>query len=139
MKDHTLEYKVRQDAARVKRDINALVDDSVARFNRLSGDVSHATGKATAGITNWMEEGATQVSDGFEKLAEDAKEIIGETATTVRKDVGHGLSEYNSRAQDLADKVPGGIGKKAAKYPWVAISIALLAGFAMSSLIRPRH
>lgn len=125
MNDDQLENKVRQDAAKVKKDFSTLVEDSAARFGRLEVNVSQATDKAKEDLTSW---------------ADDAKESVVGTAATVKKDVGDGLNEYNARAQRVADKVPGGFSEMIAKYPWVAISIAVAVGLLLASLFKPtRH
>ena len=108
MNDEQLENKVRKDAGKVTEDLSTLLG------NRVS-----------------------QLSKGFEKLTGDAKETVVGAAATVKKDVGHGLSQYNDKAQDFADKVPDGFSKKAARYPWVAISIGLLIGFLLGILLKP--
>jgi ElaB/YqjD/DUF883 family membrane-anchored ribosome-binding protein len=137
MNDKQLENKVRQDAAKVKKDLNALVGDSTVRFTRIEDNITQATGKAKEDLTTWVEGGVSQLSEGFEKLTGDARDSVVGAAATVKKDVGHGLSQYNAKAQEVADKVPGGIGKKAARYPWVAITIALAVGFLLGILLRP--
>ena len=137
MNDQKLDNKIRQDAAKVKKDLNNLVEDSAVRLSRYGDNVSQATGKAKEDVTTWVEDGVSQLSDGFEKLKGDARESVVSAAATVKKDVGHGLSHYNAKAQEVADKVPGGFGKKAARYPWVAISIALAVGFMLGIIINP--
>ena len=84
-----------------------------------------------------MDENASQMSKEFEKLTGDARDTLVNVAATAKKDVGHGLSQYNTKVQELADKAPGGFGKKAAKYPWVALSITVVVGFLLGMLIRP--
>ena len=108
MNDQQLENKVRKDAGKVTEELSTLLG------NRVS-----------------------QLSKGFEKLTGDAKESVVGAAATVKKDVGHGLSQYNDKAQDFADKVPDGFSKKAARYPWVAISIGLVVGFLLGILLKP--
>jgi ElaB/YqjD/DUF883 family membrane-anchored ribosome-binding protein len=137
MNDLQLENKVRKDTAKVKKDISTLMDDSTARVSRYENTVGQATGKAKEDLANWVEDNVTQLSEGFEKLAGDAKESVVGAAATVKKDVGHGLSQYNTKAQEVADKVPGSFGKKAASYPWVAITIALIVGFLLGVLLKP--
>jgi len=137
MNDQQLENEVRHDAAKVKKDIGTLVEDGTAQVSRLKDKVSEAPGKLKEDLTTWVEDSVSQLSEGFEKLADDAKDTVVGAAATVKKDVGRGLSQYNAKAQEVADKVPGGFGKKAASYPWVAISIALVVGFILGSLLRP--
>ena len=73
-------------------------------------------------------------------MSGDATEAVVGAAATVKKDVGHGLSQYNAKAQEVADKVPGGFGAKTARYPWVAITIALVVGFMLGGFLKPaRH
>jgi len=137
MNDQQLEHKVRQDAVRVKKDLGTLGKDSAALAGRYGDNLSQAPGKAKDDLTAWVEDGVSQLSEGFEKLTDDAKKSVADTAATVKKDVGRGLSQYNAKAQEAADKVPGDFGKKAAKYPWVAISIALVFGFLLGFLLKP--
>ena len=135
MNDQKLDNKIRQDAAKVKKDLNNLVEDSAVRLSRYGDNVSQATGKAKEDVTTWVEDGVSQLSDGFEKLKGDAMESVVSAAATVKKDVGNGLSQYNAKAQEVADKVPGGFGKQAARYPWVAITFALAVGFLLGNLL----
>ncbi|GAP13590.1 uncharacterized conserved protein [Longilinea arvoryzae] len=95
--------------------------------------MSQATDKAREDLTTWAEDGASRVSEGFEKLKGDATDA----AATMQKDVGHGLSQYNAKAREIANKVSAGIGEKVARYPWVAISIGLGIGFLLGVLLRP--
>jgi ElaB/YqjD/DUF883 family membrane-anchored ribosome-binding protein len=137
MNDQQLEKKIRKDAARVKKDISTLVGDGVSRLSRFEDNVSQTTGKAKEDLTTWVEDGVSQLSEGFDKLTGDARETVVGAAATVKKDVGHGLSQYNAKAQEVADKVPGGFGKKVASYPWVAMSISLAVGFLLGILLKP--
>jgi len=137
MKDQQLTNKVRQDAARVKKDLSTLVGDSTARIVRFEDNVSQATGKAKDDLTTWVEDGVSQLSEGVEKLSGDVKKSVVHTAATMQKDVGHGLSQYNAKAQKVADKVPGDFSKKVTRYPWVAISVALAIGFLLGFLLKP--
>ena len=137
MNDRQLENKICQDAANVIKDVSTLAGDSAARFGRFENDVSQATGKAKVDLTTWVDENVSQMSKEFEKLTGDARDALVNAAATAKKDVGHGLSQYNAKVQELANKAPGGFGKKAAKYPWVALSITVVVGFLLGTLIRP--
>lgn len=137
MNDRQLENKICQDAANVIKDVGTLAGDSAARFGRFENDVSQATGKAKVDLTTWVDENVSQMSKEFEKLTGDARDTLVKAAATAKKDVGHGLSQYNAKVQELANKAPGGFGKKAAKYPWVALSITVVVGFLLGTLIRP--
>ena len=108
MNDQQFNEKVSQDADMVIEDLNTLVGNGVSEFNQ-----------------------------EFQKLTGDARETMLSAVTAIKKDIGHGLSQYNAKAQEVADKVPGGLGEKAARYPWVAISIALAAGLLLGGLLKP--
>ena len=137
MNDQQLMNKVSQDAVNGKKDLSTLVEGGVFQLSRFEDNASQATGKAKGDLTTWVENGASQLSKGFEKLKGNVREKVVDAAATVKKDVGHGLSTYNAKAQKVADKVLGGFGKKAARYPWVAISTALAVGFLLGSLLKP--
>ena len=104
---------------------------------RLGKKVRQDADKFQTDVSNLAEDGISQLSQGVENLVDNAKETVINAATTVRKDVGHGLDQYNTKAQEFVDKVPGGLGEKAAEYPWVAISIALAVGFLLGGLLNP--
>ncbi len=111
MADQQLENKLRQGGGKVKKDLSSLVED-----------------------------GVSEISERLDKLKDDARETVVGVATTAKKDVGHVLNQYNTKAREIADKVPGGISEKVNKYPWVAISIALVLGFFLGNLLKPgRH
>ncbi|MBE0699176.1 MAG: hypothetical protein IH586_19825, partial [Anaerolineaceae bacterium] len=58
-------------------------------------------------------------------------------AKTIEQDVDQGLNQYNVKIQDLVDQVPGGFSQKAARYPWVTISISLAIGLLLGMLLKP--
>jgi uncharacterized protein YjbJ (UPF0337 family) len=140
MNNKQLENKVRQDATKLKKDLGALVEDSSTRITRIGDNVYQVTGKAKDDLTTWVDDSVSQLSGGIEKLAGDARESVVDAATSVKKDVSHGLKKYNAKVQEVADRVPGDFSKKAARYPWVALSIALAIGFVLGGLLKPaRH
>ena len=108
MKGKAFEKRINRDFDRAIRDLAALREDAV-----------------------------TGLSRKFEHLANDTKEMATDAVKTLNKDVGHGLSQYNTKVQYVADRVPGGFGEKAARYPWVAISISLAVGFLLGSYLKP--
>ena len=137
MNDRQMDVKVRQDATKVKKDINTLVGDSVVRLGRLEDNFNQVTGKAKDDLSAWVDGSVTQMSEGFEKMSSEARDAVASTMESVKNDVGNGLNQYNAKAQQVADKVPGGFGEKAVRYPWVALTIALVVGFLLGSLLKP--
>jgi ElaB/YqjD/DUF883 family membrane-anchored ribosome-binding protein len=126
MNDKAFENKVNRDVDQAKKDFTTLGEDNVTGLASIKKDL------AMLG-----DDGVTGLSRKFEQLADDTKEMVTDAVKTLNKDVGHGLSQYNAKAQEVADKVPGGFGEKAARYPWVAISIALAVGFLLGNLLKP--
>lgn len=108
MNDQQLEKKFERDLTDIRRDLNAL-----------------------------MENGVTNVTKGFEKFKSDTKETLSDAAESVKKEVGYGLDQYNTKAQELADKVPGDFMDQVKKYPWVAITAGLAVGLIVGGLLKP--
>ncbi len=137
MNDRQLDRKSRQDAAKVKKDLGTLAEDSAARVSNVAENISDATTHAKTRISTWVDDNASRMSREFGKITGDAKESVVGAATILKEDIGHGLSQYNTKVQEMVDKAPGGLSEQAAKYPWVALSITVLAGFLLGMLIRP--
>jgi ElaB/YqjD/DUF883 family membrane-anchored ribosome-binding protein len=137
MNDKAFKNKVNRDVDKAKKDLATLGEDGVTGLSRFGNKVGQTTGKAKEDLTTCVDDGVSQLSEGFEKLTDDARETMVSAAATVKKDIEQGLSQYNAKAQEVADKVPGGFGEKAARYPWVTISIALAAGLLLGSLLKP--
>jgi len=126
MKDKTFEKQVNQDIDQTKKDIATLGDDNVAGLARITKDLGAL-----------KEDGVTGLGRKFEQLADEAKEMVSGAVNTLNKDVGNGLNQYNAKVQDVADRFPGGFGKKAAGYPWVTITISLALGLLLGVLLKP--
>lgn len=137
MNDRQFENKLHQDAVNVKKDLDTLINDGVFEVNKIEDKVSQAADKAKDDVTSWAKDGVTQLTEGYKKLKEDARDTVVDTAARVKKNVGDGLSQYNTKVQDIADRIPGGLGEKAARYPWVSISIALGVGLLLGGLLKP--
>lgn len=115
MDDKAFENKVNRDIDKAKEDVAALRVDA-----------------ATLG-----DDGVTGVSRKFEQLTDETKEMVADAIKTLNKEVGHGLSTYNAKVQDVADRFPGDFGKKAASFPWVTITVSLAFGLLLGSLLKP--
>jgi ElaB/YqjD/DUF883 family membrane-anchored ribosome-binding protein len=122
---------------KVKEDLDTVKEDGYTSLNRLEDKVSQSTGKAKEQLTTWAEDGAAQLSRKLETLKGDTVDKVVVAAKTIEQDVDQGLNQYNVKIQDLADQVPGGFSKKAARYPWVTISISLAIGLLLGMLIKP--
>jgi ElaB/YqjD/DUF883 family membrane-anchored ribosome-binding protein len=126
MKDKAFERKVDRDVDKTKKDFTSLGEDNVTGLAKIKKDL------VTLG-----EDGVTGLNRKFEQLAGDTKEMVTDTVKTLNKDVGHGLSQYNAKVQEVADRFPGDFGKKVAGYPWVTISVSLAFGLLLGFLLKP--
>jgi ElaB/YqjD/DUF883 family membrane-anchored ribosome-binding protein len=115
MDDKAFENKVNRDIDKAKEDVATLGEDV-----------------ATLG-----EDGVTGLSRKFEQLTDETKVMATDAVKSLNKDVGHRLNTYNAKVQDVADRLPGDFGKKAARYPWVTITMSLAAGLLLGLLIKP--
>jgi len=115
MNDMEFENKVNQDIDKAKEDVVTLKEDV-----------------ATLG-----EDGATGLGRMFDQLAGDTKQMVAAGVKTINQEVGQGLSQYNTKVQELADRVPGDLGKKAANFPWVTITASLAFGLMLGLLLKP--
>lgn len=117
MDDKAFENKVNRDIDKAKEDVATLGEDV-----------------ATLG-----EDGVMGLSRKFEQLTDETKVMVTDAVKSLKKDVGHGLSTYNAKVQDVSDRLPGDFGKKAARYPWVTITMSLAAGLLLGVFLKPRR
>ena len=108
MNDKQFENKVNQDVENAKDDLATLGDD-----------------------------GFTGLTRKFEQLTDETKKTVDVAVKNVNQAVGQGLSQYNAKVQDVADRVPGAFSKKVAEYPWVTMTVSLVAGLLLGVLLKP--
>jgi ElaB/YqjD/DUF883 family membrane-anchored ribosome-binding protein len=113
MKDKAFENKVNRDVDQAKEDLTTLGEDGVT------------------GLTRKYE----QLADGAKEKVAVAVKAINKGVGQGLKGVGHGLDQFNAKVQDVADRVPGDLGKKAAGYPWVTITLSLAFGLLLGVLL----
>ena len=114
--------------------------DDKAFENKVNRDIDKAKeDAATLGedVATLGEDGVTGLSRKFEQLTDETMVMVTDAVKSLNKDVSHGLSTYNAKVQDVADRLPGDFGKKAARYPWVPITMSLAAGFLLGSYLKP--
>ena len=109
--------------------------DDKAFENKVNRDID----KAKEDAATLGEDGVIGLSRKFEQLTDETKVMVTDAVKSLKKDVGHVLSTYNAKVQDVADRLPGYFGKKAARYPWVTITMSLAAGLLLGVLLKPRR
>ena len=115
MDDKAFENKVNQDIDKAKEDVATLREDA----------------------TTLGEDGATGLGRIFDQLTNDTKQMVAVRVKTINQEVGQGLSQYNAKVQEFADRVPGDFAKKAAKFPWVTITMSMAFGLMLGLLLKP--
>jgi ElaB/YqjD/DUF883 family membrane-anchored ribosome-binding protein len=111
MNDKKFKQQVIRDVDKAKNDLATLRDDGINGLNRI-----------------------------FEQLTGDTQKTVDVAAKTINQTVEQGLSQFNAKVQDVADRVPGDLGKKALGYPWVTITVSLVVGLLLGALLKPgRH
>ena len=103
--------------------------------NKVNRDID----KAKEDVATLGEDGVTGLSRKFEQLTDETKEMVTDAVKSLNQEVGHGLSTYNAKVQDFADRLPGDFGNKVARFPWVTITMSLAAGLLLGVLLRPRR
>ena len=136
MNKKQLDNKVSKDVEKLREDVNLLMQDKAGQFGKLENNVRQLAGKAKGDLTTLVDDGVSQVNLGLEKVISTTREFVGDTAGMLKKEVGSGLGQYNTKAQQIADKVPGNIGQQAAKYSWVTITIALVSGLLLGFIFK---
>ena len=106
MNENKIERRRQKDSAKVKKNINTL-----------------------------MEDGGPRVSKGLEKLTGEAKESW-QYSRYCKERNWPGIKQYNAKVNEFATSVSGDLGKKVSQYPWVAISIGLAIGLLLGGLFK---
>ena len=135
MFESKLDQKIQHDVTQVQKDLNTLKEDGIDKVSKVGEDLNHSTENVAA----WVNGGVAQLSSDFEKVKGDVIKTVTHATTTVKKNVGNGLTQYNAKAAEVARKLPGDVGEKAGRYPWVAISFALMAGLLLRGLLMPHR
>ena len=126
-----------QDADKVQKEVSNLIKDGKTQIIDSTDNFSESVNKSKSSLTSWAEDGVNQFSEDFEKLTNEAKETIVGAVSTIKKEAGQGLSQYNSKIQEVADKVPGSFSEKVSNYPWVTVTLSVVFGLMLGMLLRP--
>ncbi len=131
MNDQQLDKKLRKDAARVKKDLRALMEDGTTRVNRYVDSVSQSTGKTQKELTARVGDDVSQLSKGFEKLMDSATGMM-------QKDVEPVMRHYKTTAQKAVAKVigkrrPSFFSRPGVRYTLAGLSLALVMGLVLGS------
>jgi ElaB/YqjD/DUF883 family membrane-anchored ribosome-binding protein len=136
MNSQQIDKKTRRDATKIMKDLNTLSENTSPRFGRLGRIITRAAHKTGKELLTEVDHGSSQIRKGLDELTSDTKAAVENAAGTVKMDIAEGSKRYNIRAQKLANKLPGNIGKMAVRYPWMTVSIALLLGLFLGGLLK---
>ncbi len=93
--------------------------------------------KVKKALITFIGDGASQMKDEYDQFTGTAQDKANETAAVIKKNVDHGMKQYNSKIQEVADKFAGGVSKNVSKYPWVVVSLGLLVGLILGAILKP--
>lgn len=82
-------------------------------------------------------DGASQLKDEYEHFSTTIQDTASETTDVIKKNFDHGMKQYNSKVQEVADRFAGGISMNVSKYPWVVVSLGLVFGFILGIVLKP--
>jgi ElaB/YqjD/DUF883 family membrane-anchored ribosome-binding protein len=120
----------------IEDQVTSSMDDVKSGYKDVEEKALKAVSGAKDSVVTWVEEGVSDIKEGTHQLMDDAKQTYEKTAKSIDKNVKHGLRQYNVKAQEFADKVPG-VGDTVIRYPWVAITVSLFIGIALGFLLKP--
>jgi ElaB/YqjD/DUF883 family membrane-anchored ribosome-binding protein len=127
--------KTQLNVTRAKREANTPNEDNINKVNKISVEPNHSMDYVAA----WVNSGLSQLSGEFEKVKDDSRKTVTHASTTTMKIVGNGLRQYNAKAAEVVNKLPGSVGVKAGEYPWVSIFFALMAGILLRGILMSRR
>lgn len=136
MSTRQIENRIQQDINHLKKDLQDLATDNEASMKNFGNNIKQSTDQTEENVSTWVGNGVSQISDRFNTLTDEARAAVVQAAAKLKKGANQSLDQYNENAQQFADKIPGGFGEKVAKYPWVTLSIALIAGVLLGSMVR---
>lgn len=117
--------------------INSVMDDVKSGYKDLEEKTLQSVSNAKDDAITWVEEGVSKIKDGTHQLMDDVKNTVDKTVKSVDKNVKQGMAQYNLKAQQIADKLPCGLGDNVIRYPWVAITVSLFIGIGLGILLKP--
>ena len=130
MNNPQFDQKINRDVTQVKNAVKTRIEDGI---NTISKDLDHSSENVEARFKSDL----AQFSNEFEEAKGDATKTIAHTTNKIVKNVGNGLSHFFSKTAEVAKKLPGDVGTKVGEYPWVAIPVALMAGFFLRGILMP--
>ena len=86
-----------------KRDLKGLCNGMPVGFTDRSVGING--GSLSGGL-----KGSRGLGRIFDQLADDTKQMVAVGVKTINQEVGQGLSQYNAKVQEFADRVPGDLG-----------------------------
>lgn len=88
-------------------------------------------------VDNMAADGVSQLKSEYKEFTGTFKDNVNDAAKSIKKDVNNGMSQYNSKAHEIADKLHSGISQNVSKYPWVVISVGLIFGVVLGFMLKP--
>ena len=88
-------------------------------------------------VDNMVDDGVSQLKSEYDEFRGLVKDNVNSAASSIKKDVNHGMEQYNSKAQKVLDKLPFDLNHSVSKYPWVVITFGMVFGLILGFLLKP--
>jgi ElaB/YqjD/DUF883 family membrane-anchored ribosome-binding protein len=93
--------------------------------------------KVKNAVDNMVEDGVSKLKSEYDEFRGLVKENVTKAASSINKEVNHGMQQYNTKAHEVAEKLPFDLNHSVRKYPWVVISFGLVFGLILGFLLKP--
>jgi ElaB/YqjD/DUF883 family membrane-anchored ribosome-binding protein len=88
-------------------------------------------------VDNMVEDGVSQLKSEYDEFRGLVKDNVNSATSSIKKEVNHGMKQYNAKAHDVVENLPFDLNHSVSKYPWVVISFGLLFGLILGFLLKP--
>lgn len=82
-------------------------------------------------------DGLSHLKNELDEFTSTVKDNVTGASSFIRKDINYRMKQYNSKAQEIADKLHISFPRSFSKYPWVVISLGLVFGFMLGIVLKP--
>jgi ElaB/YqjD/DUF883 family membrane-anchored ribosome-binding protein len=109
-----------------------ITDMYTGKWNQFRSDSQRQWNRLT-------DEDLDQVKDDMGKLVSLVQQRYDYTTEQANQEVTRFMDRHNSRAMQMARRLPGNVDHQVRRHPWAAIATAMSFGVAVGMLVKPDH